>query len=148
MHRTVDLKALYFGTPVVLLSTRNGDGTANLAPMSSAWWLGNACVLGMGVSSRTSANLLRERECVVNLVPSTLVDAVDRIALLTGEPEVPPHKIRRGYTYEPDKFGAAGLTSEPSQLVRPRGCGRARSSSRARWRRPTRSARTWRTPSR
>ncbi|WP_198007949.1 hypothetical protein [Methylovulum miyakonense] len=31
---------LYFGTPVILVSTINEDGTANLAPMSSAWWLG------------------------------------------------------------------------------------------------------------
>jgi flavin reductase (DIM6/NTAB) family NADH-FMN oxidoreductase RutF len=60
MHTTVDLKVLYFGTPVVLISTRNADGTANLAPMSSAWWLGD---------------------------------------------------------YEPDKFGAAGLTPRPADLV-------------------------------
>jgi flavin reductase (DIM6/NTAB) family NADH-FMN oxidoreductase RutF len=28
--------SLYFGTPVVLLSTENENGSANLAPMSSA----------------------------------------------------------------------------------------------------------------
>lgn len=31
---------LYLGTPVVLISTVNEDGTHNLAPMSSAFWLG------------------------------------------------------------------------------------------------------------
>jgi hypothetical protein len=36
-HRTIDSKILYFGTPVVLLSTFNEDGTSNLAPVSSAW---------------------------------------------------------------------------------------------------------------
>jgi len=35
MHRTVDPAILYFGTPVVLVSTENEDGSANLAPMSS-----------------------------------------------------------------------------------------------------------------
>jgi flavin reductase (DIM6/NTAB) family NADH-FMN oxidoreductase RutF len=39
-------KILYFGTPVVLLTTENADGTANLAPMSSAWTLGQVVVLG------------------------------------------------------------------------------------------------------
>ncbi|MGI8308307.1 hypothetical protein [Saccharopolyspora hattusasensis] len=34
---TIAPSILYFGTPVVLLSTENSDGTANLAPMSSAW---------------------------------------------------------------------------------------------------------------
>ncbi|HET9080239.1 MAG TPA: hypothetical protein VFO01_06955 [Trebonia sp.] len=47
MHRDVELKVLYFGTPVVLIGTRNADATANLAPMSSAWWLGEQCMLGM-----------------------------------------------------------------------------------------------------
>ncbi|MFC4783329.1 flavin reductase family protein [Nocardioides sp. MAHUQ-72] len=119
MHTDIDLKVLYFGTPVVLLSTLNADGSPNLAPMSSAWWLGSSCLLGMGGASRTAANLLREREVVVNLVPSTLVDAVDRLALLTGEPDVPPHKRARGYTFEADKFAAAGLTAQESALVAP-----------------------------
>jgi len=38
----------YWGTPVVLISTENLDGSFNLAPMSSAWWLGNRCMLGLG----------------------------------------------------------------------------------------------------
>jgi flavin reductase (DIM6/NTAB) family NADH-FMN oxidoreductase RutF len=117
MHRNVDLKVLYFGTPVVLISTRNPDGTANLAPMSSAWWLGDQCMLGMNTGSQTTRNLLRERECVLNLPSPDLADAVDRLALLTGAPELTPHKIEKGYRYEPDKFGAAGLTSRSADLV-------------------------------
>ena len=33
---SVEPAILYFGTPVVLISTVNEDGTSNLAPMSSA----------------------------------------------------------------------------------------------------------------
>jgi flavin reductase (DIM6/NTAB) family NADH-FMN oxidoreductase RutF len=36
---------LYFGTPVVLIGTCNEDGSYNLAPMSSAWWLGWRCMV-------------------------------------------------------------------------------------------------------
>lgn len=117
MHTTLDLKVMYFGTPVVLIGSRNPDGTANLAPMSSAWWLGRYCMLGLGNSAQTTANLLRERECVLNLPSSSMVDAVDRLALLTGAPVVPPRKVRQGYRYEPDKFSAARLTEQPSDLV-------------------------------
>lgn len=119
MHQALDLKVLYFGTPVVIISSRNPDGTTNLAPMSSAWWLNDMCVLGLGNSGRTAANLLRERECVLNLVPSTLVGAVDRLALTTGSPVLSAHKQATGYRYEPDKFGAAGLTPQPAELVAP-----------------------------
>jgi flavin reductase (DIM6/NTAB) family NADH-FMN oxidoreductase RutF len=118
MHQVVDLKVMYFGTPVILIGSRNPDGTANLAPMSSAWWLGSGAMLGLGNTGQTTANLLRERECVLNLVPSSMVDVVDRLALLTGAPIVPPHKVAKGYRYEPDKFGAAGLTEGPAELVR------------------------------
>jgi len=48
MHRTIEPTILYFGTPVALISTLNPDGSPNLAPMSSAWWLGWSCMLGLG----------------------------------------------------------------------------------------------------
>jgi flavin reductase (DIM6/NTAB) family NADH-FMN oxidoreductase RutF len=118
MHRDIELKVPYFGTPVVLISTVNEDGSANLMPMSSAWWLGDSTVVGVGDTSKTSGNLLRERECVLNLVPSGVVAAVDRLALLTGVRDVPAYKVARGYRHEKDKFGAAGLTAQPSDLVR------------------------------
>lgn len=119
MHVVPGLKVLYFGTPVVLLSTRNPDGSTNIAPMSSAWWLGRTAVLGLGGSSQTTANLLREGECVINLVSSAQADAVDRIALTTGSPAVSPFKQERGYRVERDKFGVAGLTEQPSESVAP-----------------------------
>ncbi|MEV4267357.1 flavin reductase family protein [Kribbella sp. NPDC049584] len=119
MHVTPGLKVLYFGTPVVLISSRNEDGSANLAPMSSAWWLGQSCVLGLANSGQTAANLLRERECVLNLPSSTMVDAVDRIALTTGKSAVPDYKAEQGYRYVPDKFTLAQLTEQTSEFVAP-----------------------------
>ena len=84
MHRVVPLKVHYFGTPVVLVCSTNPDGTTNLAPMSSAWWLGQTAMLGLAATSRTAAKPERHGECVLNLPSSDLVDAVDRIALTTG----------------------------------------------------------------
>ncbi|MGA5817669.1 flavin reductase family protein [Kitasatospora sp. NPDC094028] len=118
MHVVPGLKVLYFGTPVVLISSLNEDGTANLAPMSSAWWLGQSCMLGLGNNAQTTANLLREGECVLNLPSSAMVDAVDRIALTTGKPNIIDYKVKQGYRYEPDKFSAAQLTEQPSELVK------------------------------
>lgn len=117
MHKVIEPKILYFGTPVVLISTRNEDGSPNLAPMSSAWWLNQSCMLGMAGSSQTVENLLRERQGVLNLPSSDLVGAVDRLALTTGRNPVPERKEKIGYHYESDKFGISGLTPLPADLV-------------------------------
>lgn len=37
MHVASEPAILYFGTPVVVISSVNEDGSANLAPMSSAF---------------------------------------------------------------------------------------------------------------
>ncbi|MBF9128067.1 flavin reductase family protein [Plantactinospora sp. S1510] len=119
MHRVIHPRVLYFGTPVVLLSTVNEDGSPNLSPMSSAWWVGRSCMLGLDGTSKTTENLGRTGECVLNLPASEMVEAVDRLALLTGSRVVPPHKLEKGYRYEPEKFATAGLTPWPSDEVAP-----------------------------
>ncbi|MGH7009014.1 MAG: flavin reductase family protein, partial [Stellaceae bacterium] len=93
------------------------DGSYNLAPMSSAWWLGWRCLVGLAASSQTPQNMLRTRECVLNLPSAAQVTAVDRLAKTTGRDPVPEIKLRRGYRFERDKFGIAGLTADPSEIV-------------------------------
>lgn len=119
MHQTIEPSILYAGTPVVLISTLNEDGSANLSPMSSAWWLGWSCMLGLDATSQTTANLRRTRECVLNLASVDVVSAVDNLALLTGADPVPLHKKALGYRFERDKFSAAGLTQQVSDFVAP-----------------------------
>jgi flavin reductase (DIM6/NTAB) family NADH-FMN oxidoreductase RutF len=119
MHKTIEPTILYFGTPVALISSLNADGSANLAPMSSVWWLGWSCMLGLGQMGQTSENLARTRECVINLPSEDQVANVDRLAMTTGRAPVPDLKHRWGYRHESDKFGQAGLTAQPSDIVAP-----------------------------
>lgn len=116
-HVVVEPSILYFGTPVVLIGTKNEDGSANLAPMSSAFWLGWRCVLGLDSSSKTTENMIRTGECVLNLPSVNQVGAVDRLARLTGVKPVPSAKLARGYSYESRKFETAGLTEVSSEIV-------------------------------
>ena len=76
-------------------------------------------MLGLGSMGKTSENLIRTRECVINLPSVEQVTHVDRLALTTGRNPVPEKKQSWGYRYEPDKFGTAGLTPLPSLEVRP-----------------------------
>jgi flavin reductase (DIM6/NTAB) family NADH-FMN oxidoreductase RutF len=117
MHTVIDPAILYFGTPVVLVSSTNTDGSANLAPMSSAWWLGHSCMLGFGARSLTPQNIQRTGECVLNLPSVREVGAVNRLARTTGSDPVPPHKVAMGYRHVADKFGIAGLTALESERV-------------------------------
>ncbi|NUP76836.1 MAG: flavin reductase family protein [Nonomuraea sp.] len=115
----IEPNILYFGTPVVLISTLNEDGTPNLAPMSSAFWLGWRGMLGLGARSKTAQNMVRTGEAVLNLPSDALAPAVDRLALTTGSDPVPERKRERGYRYVPDKFRRAGLTPVDSETVAP-----------------------------
>ncbi|MBN2628314.1 MAG: flavin reductase family protein [Spirochaetales bacterium] len=119
MHKTIQPKILYFGTPVVLISTLNEDGSANLAPISCIWWLGQSCMIGMGTHSQTVENLRREEQCVLNLPSANMADVVDRLALTTGSSSMPEYKARMNFTYEPNKFERAGLNKMKSELVAP-----------------------------
>ena len=118
-HSTVAPSIMYWGTPVVLITTVNEDGTSNIGPMSSAWWLGHRCVLGLAAMSQTTINLLRTKQCVLNLASDDIRSYVNAIAKTTGTPDVPPLKQALGYEYCKDKFGRSGLTPHSSDLIRP-----------------------------
>jgi flavin reductase (DIM6/NTAB) family NADH-FMN oxidoreductase RutF len=117
MHIVSEPPILYLGTPVVLISTVNEDGSYNLAPMSSAFWLGWRCVLALAAVSKTTENMIRARQCVMNLPSESMVAAVNRLAMTTGTDPVPPGKVARGYRYEKSKFEISGLTPVVSQTV-------------------------------
>ncbi|MFC4060776.1 flavin reductase family protein [Planomonospora corallina] len=117
-HLVISPNILYFGTPVVLLTTENGDAGINLAPISSAWALGQVVVMGLARSSQTAHNLMERPDLVINLPAPEQWTAVERLAPLTGRHPVPAEK-QGLYRYENDKFEAAGLRPEPSGLVRP-----------------------------
>jgi len=118
-HVVTDPAILYFGTPVVLLSTVNPDGSPNLAPISSVYWLGHQAMLGINRNSQSWANLDRTREVAVALPSTDKVDAVNRLALTTGRDPLPERQQRRGYRHVADKFGVSGLTPVPADLIAP-----------------------------
>jgi flavin reductase (DIM6/NTAB) family NADH-FMN oxidoreductase RutF len=118
-HVTGEPPILYFGTPVVLISTLNEVGSANLAPMSSIFWLGWRCMIGMATASKTTGNMLRTGQCVLNLPSADQAAAVDRLAMTTGSDPVPGRKAERGYYTDRTKFATAGLTPLPSETMAP-----------------------------
>lgn len=83
---------LYYGTPVILLSTLNEDGSTNLSPLSSSWALGDSIVLGVSTCGKALENLERQAGCVINVPDSSLWSNVERLASYTGKRCVPEEK--------------------------------------------------------
>ncbi|KAI0867574.1 hypothetical protein GGS24DRAFT_515161 [Hypoxylon argillaceum] len=118
-HTVISPAILYWGTPVVLITSENEDGTNNIAPMSSAWWLGHSCMLGLDASSKTTENILRTNECVLNLASDSMAEYVNRLAYTTGSNPVSESKLSRDYKFVKDKWTRAELHPQPSSFVAP-----------------------------
>ncbi|MFY0543854.1 flavin reductase family protein [Brevibacillus sp. H7] len=118
-HVAIQPKILYYGTPVVLLTTLNEDGSTNISPISSSWALGHTIVLGIGLGGKAMENLGRHPECVINIPDATLWRQVEALAPLTGMDPIPEYKRQLGFRFEKDKFAAAGLTQIPSEKIAP-----------------------------
>jgi len=117
MHIKSEPEILYFGTPVVLISTCNENGTYNIAPISSIFWLGWRCIIGISAASKTTENIIRNGSCVLNLPSVNEVSAVNRLALTTGTNPVPEGKKIKGYQHVQDKFSLANLTAQSSETI-------------------------------
>lgn len=65
-RRRITPSVLYPGTPVLLMTTLNDDGSSNISPLSSFWALGNRVVLGLGTQGQGYRNLQLRNECVLN----------------------------------------------------------------------------------
>ncbi|MFS0559236.1 flavin reductase family protein [Terribacillus sp. 179-K 1B1 HS] len=117
VHKTINPKILYYGNPVVLLTTVNEDGTTNISPISSSWALDHFLVIGLGTDGKAYENLKRRGECVLNVPSPDLWRHVEKLATCTGKEMIPPGKAAYGCVYVKDKFREAGLTRKISSVV-------------------------------
>lgn len=85
-------------------------------------------MLGLATKSHTTINLLRTKQCVLNLASDEMKDAINALARTTGTPTLATaepqdglvyFKKMNGYEYVHDKFKHANLTPLPSEFVRP-----------------------------
>jgi flavin reductase (DIM6/NTAB) family NADH-FMN oxidoreductase RutF len=65
-------------------------------------------MLGLGQMDQTSENLIRTRECVINLPSQDLVSHVDRLALTTGRDPVPEKSASGGIATSPTNSASPG----------------------------------------
>lgn len=118
-HTTISPAILYWGTPVALIASENEDGSHNLCAISSAFWLGDRCILGFGASGHTIHNIRRTGQCTVNLPDESMTACINALATTTGTPSPSASKLNRGYRFVKDKWSVAALTQQQSISVRP-----------------------------
>ena len=108
----------YYGFPVVLLTTINKDGNADVTPISSTFTLGANAVIALVKLNKAYHNVMEVPEVVFNLPTAAMWEKVEAIAPYTAQNPVPPQKMGK-YTYTDDKFSIGGFTQLPSEKVRP-----------------------------
>ncbi|KAL9469250.1 hypothetical protein ACSS6W_010944 [Trichoderma asperelloides] len=118
-HSIISPAILFWGTPVLLVTSENEDGIENISVVSSVWWLGHRCVLGLAAKSKTPQNILRTGQCVVNLQDDSMTHHVNLLATTTGTEHPSASKLDRGYRCVKDKWACAQLTPQKSDLVHP-----------------------------
>lgn len=117
-HRVITPSVLYFGTPVAVVSSVNGDGSTNIAPISSYWALDDLVVIGLGASGQTARNLRERPDLIVNLFEDDAWQQIDALGRLTGTHPVPADK-RPDCRFEADKFAAVGWKPVEASPGRP-----------------------------
>ena len=108
----------YYGFPVVLLTTTDKDGNADVTPISSTFTLGANAVIALVKLNKAYHNVMEVPEVVFNLPTAAMWEKVEAIAPYTAQNPVPPQKMGK-YTYTDDKFRIGGFTQLPSEKVRP-----------------------------
>ena len=108
----------YYGFPVVLLTTTDKDGNADVTPISSTFTLGANAVIALVKLNKAYYNVMEVPEVVFNLPTAAMWEKVEAIAPYTAQNPVPPQKMGK-YTYTDDKFSIGGFTQLPSEKVRP-----------------------------
>ena len=107
----------YYGFPVVLLTTIDKDGNADVTPISCTFTLGTNAVIALVKLNKAYHNVMEVPEVVFNLPSAEMWEKVEAIAPYTAQNPVPPQKVGK-YAYTDDKFAIGGFTQLPSEKVR------------------------------
>lgn len=110
-HQAVKANSLYYGFPVLLLTTIDPiTGVANITPLSSSWTLIDKIVIGIAQQSQGFRNIQPGSQAVINVPASHQWNEIEKNAQKTGMLEVPAYKQKMGYTYDADKFATSGFS--------------------------------------
>lgn len=108
----------YYGFPVVLLSTIDEKGKADVTPISCTFTLGTNAVIALVKLNQAYENVMAVPEVVLNLPDASMWEQVEKIAPYTAKDPVPAQKAAK-YTHTDDKFALGGFTPLASDKVRP-----------------------------
>lgn len=117
-HKAIQPNMLYYGFPVILLTSCDKSGKSNITPISSSWCLNGNIVIGLSTESKAFDNLKVCPEAVLNLPDENLWQNVEAIAAVTAKYPIPSFK-QGLYQFNEDKFHLGNFTAQLSQQVKP-----------------------------
>lgn len=100
-----------------LISTVDENGLFTLSPVLPVFIFGLRATIDLEVSSKTTRNLIRTGECVLNLPSDGCAAAVDRLAQLAETALDPQDESKPWRSHCGKGFQATRLTPAPSEVV-------------------------------
>ncbi|MDN7145638.1 flavin reductase family protein [Liquorilactobacillus mali] len=126
MFKKIEKESFYYGSTVVLMTTKDVQSKAdNITVISSTWTLDKTIVVGLGLDNKGFLNLKVGSEATFNVANGNIWEKIERVAKTTGNSEIPTYKRKAGYKYCSDKFSLGGFTKirgEEVQTVRIKEC--------------------------
>lgn len=120
MKKNVKLSSFYYGFPVFLVTTTDGNnGNVNVCAASSSISLGDKIIIGISKGGKTHANLVAGSDVVINIPAPSLWQKVEAIGRLTGGDSLSEGQIKWGVEICHDKLAKTGLNTEASTAVAP-----------------------------
>lgn len=111
MFKKIEKDCVYYGFPVVLMTTKDMTTKIdNVTPISSTWSLGQSMVVGVGLDNQGYLNLKTGSDATFNIVDRNSWTKVEAIAKTTGNPNMPSYKKKAGYSFCADKFHLGKFT--------------------------------------
>lgn len=112
MKKKVKLNSLYYGFPVLLLTTTDNDGNFNVSPISSSISLNNKIIIGISKGGKTYDNLVSGSDAVINIPNFKLWKEVEELGRLTGKDTLSENQIKWGVQKCEDKASKVKLHTE------------------------------------
>lgn len=118
MFKKIEKESLYYGFPVVLMTTKDiTSNQDNITVISSSWTLDKTIVIGLGLNNKGLINLKVGSAATFNIADANIWQQIESIAKTTGNTHIPDYKKQAGYSYCSDKFSLGGFTKLAGEKV-------------------------------
>ncbi|AUB31239.1 flavin reductase [Spiroplasma floricola] len=85
MYQKLNTKTLYWGFPIVVISSLNDKNKTDITPISSIYNVNDSIMIGLNISSKAYENIKLNKKAIINIVPDSMWSNIEKIAKYTAK---------------------------------------------------------------